>query len=126
MHEFFQAIVADSKVIEDIGLDSKTAKKLEEAVKSRIKEVKVKIEGKLKLVSFAPNGIDIIKEALKKAEETGKNAIDIKYLGAGSYNILLNAKDYKEAEKLIKEVTEKAIEHVRKSDGKGEFLRAET
>ena len=38
LHEFFQAIVADSKVIEEIDLDAKTAKKLEEEVKSRIKE----------------------------------------------------------------------------------------
>mgnify|MGYP001590163656 FL=1 len=69
--------------------------------------------------------MDIIKEALKKAEEAAKGNIMIKYLGAGSYNMVINAKDYKEAEKLLKEATENAIEHIRKKEGKGEFIRLE-
>ncbi|MBN4049222.1 translation initiation factor IF-2 subunit alpha [archaeon AH-315-M20] len=125
LYEFFQAVVADNNAIKDADIESKTSKKLEEAIKTRIKEVGVKIEGKLKLTSFAANGIDIIKEALKKAEETKKENVSIKYLGAGSYNIAINAKDYKEAEKLLKEASEKAIEHIEKYDGSGEFMRLE-
>ena len=67
-----------------------------------------------------------IKEALKKAEEIGKKSISIKYLGAGSYNIIINAKEYKGAEKLLKEASEKAIEHVMEHNGEGEFTRVET
>ena len=123
LNEFFQAVVADNDAIKDSGLDEKAAKKLEEAIKARIKEAAVKIEGKLKLASFAPDGVDIIKDALKKAEEAAKGNIAIKYLGAGSYDVVINAKDYKEAEKLLKEATEKALEHLRKNEGKGEFIR---
>ena len=123
LNEFFQAVVADNNAIKDSGLDEKAAKKLEEAIKARIKEAAVKIEGKLKLASFAPDGVDIIKDALKKAEEAAKGNIAIKYLGAGSYDVVINAKDYKEAEKLLKEATEKALEHLRKNEGKGEFIR---
>lgn len=125
LNDFFQSVVADNNLIRDSGLDAKAAKKLEEAVKIRIKEAAVKIEGELKLTSFAPDGVDIIKEALKKAEEVAKGSIMIKYLGAGSYNIVINAKDYKEAEKLLKEATEKAIEYAKKNEGKGEFVRLE-
>ena len=125
LNEFFQAVVADNSLIKDSGLDAKDAKKLEEAIKIRIKEAAVKIEGKLKLTSFAPDGVDIIREALKKAEEAAKGNIMIKYLGAGSYNIVISAKDYKEAEKLLKEATEKAIEYAKKNEGKGEFVRLE-
>jgi len=125
LYEFFQQVVEDDNAIKDAGIDAKISKKLEEAIKSRIKEVSVKIEGKLKLTSFAPNGVDIIKESLKKALETGKESISIKYLGAGSYNVIVNAKDYKEAEKLLKEATERALEYVRENDGQGEFARVE-
>jgi|TARA_Y100000294_G_scaffold125461_1_gene116879 translation initiation factor 2 subunit 1 len=125
LYEFFQTVRADSSAIKDAALESKIEKKLEEAIKTRIKEVGVKIEGKLKLTSFASDGVDIIKEALKKAEQTGKENISIKYLGAGSYNVVINAKDYKEAEKLLKETSEKAIEHIEKNDGSGEFMRLE-
>lgn len=126
LYGFFQQIVVDSAAINDAGIEEKTAEKIMEAVKARIKEVSVKIEGKLKLTSFASDGIEIIKEALKKAEEVGKKSISIKYLGAGYYNITINAKEYKDAEKILKEVSEKAIEHVMERDGKGEFTRVET
>ena len=125
LYEFFQNVVVDSSVLNDINVDTKTLKKLEEAIKSRIKEASVKIEGKLKLLSYAYNGIDIVKEALKAAEEKGQGKVTIKYLGAGSYNVRVNAKDYKEAEKLIKEVTEEAIGYVEKNEGNGEFIRME-
>ena len=44
LHEFFQQVVTDSNAIKDAGIDAKTAKKLEEDVKSRIKEAIVKIK----------------------------------------------------------------------------------
>lgn len=125
LYEFFQQVVSEDNAIKDAGIDTKTEKKLEEAIKSRIKEISVKIEGKLKLTSFARNGVDIIKEALKKAEEAGKKNLSIKYLGAGSYSVVVNAKDYKKAEKILEEVTETALEHVKKTDGEGEFIRIE-
>ena len=125
LYEFFQQVVTDDNAIKDAGIDTKTEKKLEEAIKSRIKEASVKIEGKLKLTSFAGNGVDIIKEALKKAEEAGKKNVSIKYLGAGTYSVVVNAKDYKKAEKILEEVTEKALEHVKKTYGEGEFIRIE-
>ena len=126
LYEFFQEVVTDSNAIKDAGIDAKTAKNLEEAIKSRIKEVSVKIEGKLKLTSYAANGVDVVKEALKKATEIGEENISIKYLGAGSYNLIVNARDYKEAEKLLEDALEKALEYVRKNEGEGEFVRVET
>ncbi|MCH8329105.1 MAG: translation initiation factor IF-2 subunit alpha [Nanoarchaeota archaeon] len=126
LYEFFQEVVTDSNAIKDAGIDAKTAKNLEEAIKSRIKEVSVKIEGKLKLTSYAANGVDVVKEALKKAIEIGEENISIKYLGAGSYNLVVNARDYKEAERILKEVLEKALEYMRNNEGEGEFVRVET
>ena len=125
LYEFFQQVVEDDKAIMDAGIDAKISKKLEEAIKSRIKEVSVKIEGKLKLSSYAPDGVAIIKESLKQALESGKEGISIKYLGAGSYNVVVIAKDYKKAEKLLKEASDKALEYVRENDGQGEFARVE-
>jgi len=123
LYDFFQQVVADSNAIKDAGVDAKTGKKLEEAIKSRIKEVKVKIESKLKLTSFAADGVEVVKEALKRAEEVGKEDILIKYLGAGSYNVTVNCKDYKEAEKILETASEKALEYIRKNDGEGELIR---
>lgn len=123
LNDFFQHVVADNSLISDAGLDPKTAKKLEEIIKLRIKEANVKIEGKLKLTSYAPNGVEIIKQVLKEIGEIGKDKVLIKYLGGGSYSIIVNAKDYKEAEKLLKEISETALENIKNNDGEGEFAR---
>jgi len=125
LYEFFQEVSADGNTIKDASLDANISKKLEEAIKLRIKEVGVKIEGKLKLTSYASDGVEVIKVALKKAEEIGKENMSIKYLGAGSYNVVINAKNYKDAEKVLKEASEKAIDHVTKNEGNGEFVRQE-
>ena len=73
LYEFFQAVVSDNKTINDAKLDDKIASKLEEAVKTRIKEVSVRIEGKLKLSSYAADGVEVVKKALKKAEKRRKD-----------------------------------------------------
>jgi translation initiation factor 2 subunit 1 len=125
LYDFFQQVVMDSSAIKDAGLDLKKAQKLEEAIKSRIKETTVRVEGKLRLTSYASNGVDVVKEALKQALVIGKENISIKYLGGGSYNVIINAKDYKEAEKLLEDALEKALEYVKNNDGEGEFTRLE-
>lgn len=125
IYGFFQEVVSDSKLVESLGLDKKIAQNLEEIVKQRIKEIQVQIEGKLKLMSIEPNGIDIVKEALKKAQDKGKENISVKYLGAGTYHIRVIAKDYKEAEQILKNSTEVAIDFVGKHEGEGSFVRQE-
>jgi len=126
MHEFFQQVVADNSAVKDAGLDETAAKALEEAIKQRIKEANVEIGGKLKLTSYASDGVEVVKEALKKAQEAGdSDKVQIMYLGAGTYRIAVNAKDYKEAEKILDRASESALAHIKKSDGKGEFAREE-
>ena len=124
LNEFFQNVVADNSLIKDAGLEAKAEKKLEEIIKTRIKEASVKIEGKLKLTSYAPNGLEIVKGILKKTADAGKENVSIKYLGGGSYGVTVNARNYKEAEKILKEVSETALEQIKENGGEGEFARA--
>jgi len=125
IYEFFQEVASDPKSIDILKLEKKIAKNLEEAVKLRIKEVQVQIEGKLKLTSYEPNGVEIVKEAIKKAQDIGKESISIKYLGGGNYHIQVKAKDYKEAESILKDSTESAIDFVSEGEGEGAFVRQE-
>ena len=123
LHEFFEDASKDEKVLESLGIDKKHLKIIDETIRQRIKPIEVEIKGKLKITTFAPNGIEIIKESLKKAEEAGKGKISINYLGSGLYRFMIKASDYKEAEKLMKNATEGAINLVIKNDGVAEFNR---
>ena len=121
----FEEVVSNECSLEKLGLEKAVANDLEEAIKQRVKEAEVKIEGRLKLVSYEPDGIDIIKEALKKAKDIGKDNFGVKYLGGGNYGIEVEAKDFKEAEKILKNVTEETLKFIKEKKGEGEFIRLE-
>lgn len=123
LHEFFEAAAQDEKVLDSLDIDKKHLKFIDETIKQRIKPTEVEIVGNLKITTYAPEGIGIIKESLKKAEDAAKGKININYLGSGMYRFMIKAADYKGAEKLMKNATESAIQFVTKHDGKAEFNR---
>ncbi len=115
--------VAEKKVaLEEIGLSKELSKELKEIINQKIKPSEVNIKGNIKLTSYAPNGVEIIKEALKKGMI--KN-IKISYIGGGNYSIKVKAPDYKTAEKILKESTEAIINYAEKNDAEASFEREE-
>ena len=123
LHEFFENVVKDDSILESLEIDKKRLKIIEETIKQRIKPSEVEISGKLKITIFAPNGIGIIRDSLKSAEDAAKNKISLSYLGSGLYRFMVKAPDYKEAEKIMKSASESAISHVTKHLGIAEFSR---
>lgn len=126
LYDCFEEVVGSEALLEELGLEKKLAKDLEEAIKQRVKEAKVKIGGKLKLISYELEGVEIIKEALKKAKDVGKDNFIVKYFGGGSYSVEVEAEDFKEAEKILKNATEEALRFIKDKKGEGEFIRVET
>ena len=123
LYELFEQASKDETVLDKPGMDKKQVKVLNEIIALRIKPSEVQISGNLKITTYAPNGIDIIKDSLKKAEETSNGRIKINYLGSGLYRFMLKAPDYKDAEKVMKNATETAIDIVAKQGGFAEFIR---
>ena len=98
-------------------------KELETIVKEKIKPKTVSINGTLSIVCFHPEGVEIVKDALTKAQKNEN--ITIRYLGAGKYNLIVSTKTYKEAESILKESLETAKSIIEKNDGKVDFKRKE-
>jgi len=102
------------------GVDSAWAKMIEQVAKKNIKPKEVTIKGILELISYKPNGIEIIKGGLNE----GKNEnISIVYLNAPKYQIRVTSKDYKDCEKTLKDSTEKIIDYIIKNGGEATFIR---
>ncbi len=85
----------------------------------------VTISGALEPTSTAKEGIEVIRKALVKAEESGGGAVTIRYLAAPRYRVEVKAGDYKTAEAVLKESVDTAVEAVKKSGGQASFLRDE-
>lgn len=121
----FEEVITDEKLLKKLGIKDKVAKELTEVIKQRIKPPEVLIRGKFILTSFDSNGIEIIKDTLKKAWEIDKENIEIYYSGGGKYNITVKAEDYKKAEKILEEATKAALDFIEENKGIGEFVREE-
>lgn len=116
----FQKIVSNKINLEEWDITKKTAQIITDIVKEKIKPKKVIISGILKIQSYAPNGIEIIKEGLNKIKS--KN-INIDYISAPRYRLVATAEDYKSAENNIKEIIEKLKEYMKNQKEAIEFVR---
>jgi len=115
--------VAEKRIsLEEINISKEIAKELKEVIEQKIKPIEVNIKGNIKLVSYAPDGVEIIKDAIKKGID--KN-IKILYVGGGTYSIKVKSPDYKTAEKILKKSTESIIQYADKNNVKASFEREE-
>lgn len=122
LHECFADIVIDNVKLDKLGFDDKLAKELTKIVKEKIKPPEVQIKGTLTLESYEPDGVDIIQQALKKAD---KEDVDVRYAGGGNYTIIVTAPDYKSAEKILEQCTSSVIKFMEKKNSTATFERAE-
>ncbi len=122
LSECFDDVVDKNITLEELGIEKALAKDLNDLIEQRIKPQEVSIKGRITLVSYAPLGIEMIKEALKQG--TGKR-IALSYMGAGKYSIKVTAPDYKEAEKALKDSTEAISKFAKKNHIEYSFEREE-
>jgi translation initiation factor 2 subunit 1 len=102
IYEAFTEIVAGKSDISELKLDAKTEKALQETISQRIAPKSIEITAKLKLESHASNGLEIIKDILTKCKID--ESVQIRYLGAGTYNLHIESKEYEEAEDTIERI----------------------
>ncbi len=122
LFEFFHAVVNSEASFDEMDVDKTVSKALNDAVKLRMKPTQVEARAMLSLESFAPDGVNIVKKAIKKSMETNKN-VKITYLGSGRYNVAVSARNYKEADGIIEEALSQAIACIKSDGGNGSFKK---
>ncbi|MCS7122189.1 MAG: translation initiation factor IF-2 subunit alpha [Archaeoglobaceae archaeon] len=98
------------------------AKSMAEIAMENIKPQKVKVRGYFEIKCPGSDGIDRIKKILAKAED--KNAeVNIEYVGAPRYRVVIVAEDYKVAEKALKRIVEVTTREAKKLSCECKFVR---
>jgi translation initiation factor 2 subunit 1 len=108
------------------GIPQNVAEAIDQIAHENVKVPSVDIAGYVDLLCPAPNGVEILKKALKAAAavEGGEGTtVDISYVGAPRYRVRVIAPDYKKAENVLKNAAKTAIDYVKKHEGEGEFHR---
>ncbi|MBI2508115.1 translation initiation factor IF-2 subunit alpha [Candidatus Woesearchaeota archaeon] len=96
----YESIIEDPKILSQFNLEN-GEKIFLELIQDKIKKREVNISATITLSSPMPDGINFIKELLKKIQINGAK---ITYLGAPRYRLTLIADDYKTAERHLSEI----------------------
>jgi translation initiation factor 2 subunit 1 len=108
-YQTLEAIAKEGdKVVSDLGFPTNYVQTLVEVAREKIVLPKVHIAGVLEVASPLPDGIDIVKNALTTAEGVDNTSakVQIGYISAPKYRLVVEADDYKIAEKVMKAAVE--------------------
>jgi translation initiation factor 2 subunit 1 len=136
LYDAFEDVIrVDKKVLIELGIKEEYANAIQEVALANVKLPSVQITGYVELKCPLPEGVEIIKEALRKAEEVLKiippqkdqdtNGLTVEcfYIGAPRYRIRVTAPNYKEAENVLSDAANAAIELIKRNEGYGKFYR---
>lgn len=122
LYSAFEEVALQGISLASLGVEASLAKELTELIKLRIKPPEIKVEGELKLTSYAPDGVEVVKKILIQLPKE----IIVSYKGAGSYRLVVESTDYKSAEKILKTGSTKALELAKSNKVIAEFVKLET
>ncbi|MDI6889059.1 MAG: translation initiation factor IF-2 subunit alpha [Methanocellales archaeon] len=122
---FEETAASGAETLTKLGIQRKYADAIAKVAAENVKISQVNITGYVDLMCPLPNGVDVIKEALREAGkvEAPEVNLELSYVGAPRYRIKVVAPDYKKAENALRKAADTAIEVVRAKSGVGEFHR---
>lgn len=120
-----ETAITGAGAISGIGLPEEDIKILEMLSKENVKIPSVEISGYVDITSPSPDGVEVIRKALKQAKRIkDKDAtVNITYIGAPRYRIHVVAPDYKHAESVLKKAAQSAVKYIEQHGGEGTFHR---
>jgi translation initiation factor 2 subunit 1 len=122
---FEESAINGIEALENLDIRNDVAEIIVKIAQENIKLPFVDIAGYVDITCYLPNGVELIKKALKAASKIKEEEVkvDISYLGAPRYRIKVIAPDYKTAESVLRKSAQLAIDNIDKLGGKGEFHR---
>ncbi|MBS3144428.1 S1 RNA-binding domain-containing protein [Candidatus Woesearchaeota archaeon] len=123
---FNESLIQGEKILVNAGVDSNLAKKITELIQTRMKPAEVEVTATVELKSRAANGIDVVKQVIKKTKEYGKTKkYDplFKYLGAPRYSMTIKAVDYKSGDIALRDIGEFLVKTMQKEGGEGSIFK---
>lgn len=100
------------------GVPEKWAVAITKIAEISFQEKELDIKADVELKSFAPDGIEKIKEVIANLQ---KNGIVVKYISAPRYRVEISGKDLKATEKKLVENLESAVKQMKIFEGEGSY-----
>jgi len=120
-----EAAISGAGAFKDADLNEEDVAILESLSRDNVKIPTVEISGYVDITSPAPDGVEVIRKALKQARRIKEKdvSLDVTYVGAPRYRIHVTAPDYKHAESVLKKAAQAVVKYIEQHDGEGTFHR---
>lgn len=128
IYDLFEEVARKGiSVLSEIDLSPEVLKAIDEE-SNKVQIPGVEIRGIAEIAVKKPNGIDIIKSTLGAAESSKSttSTVSVAYIGAPRYRIVVEAENFKNAEKAMNSLVEKIRSNLEKHHGTFNFLREES
>ena len=132
LYDAFEDVVKVGKgALISLGIEEEQADAIQHVAVTNVKLPSVQIVGYVELTCPLYDGVEIIKQALINVEDEAKEKmeggestnVECFYIGAPRYKIRVIASNYKEAESILSDAADTAIEALKKNGGQGAFYR---
>jgi len=123
---FEDAAISGEAIFKNVSVDPKMAAAIVNVARENIKDAFVEIAGYIDLTTNAPEGIELIRDALEAAVtsiDDEEVRLEVTYVGSPRYRIKVVAPDYKKAEAVLKKASSASIKSITESGGEGVFNR---
>jgi translation initiation factor 2 subunit 1 len=122
---FTEAAEYGDQVFKDEGITGDWVPAFVAFAKENIQASFVDIAGFVDIQSPAPDGVKHVAKALKAAEKSEFEDVEIEvaYMGAPHYRVTVKAPDFKIAETELQKAAERAVQAIQKAGGSGAFHR---
>ncbi len=118
LHRAFEFAIKNPDLLRNkIGKNPWLDSIIEMAGKSYSEKVYI-VKADLELFCYSPNGIEIIKKALRKAADSG---VDVKYVSAPNYVISASGKNFRDVKEKVVNAAEAVSNEINSNKGECEF-----
>lgn len=125
MQENFGSIVKGFEIawknpdllIDKLGKNDWTKEIIDVANKSFVEKTH-NVKSKLKLISYSPDGVNVIKKALNNAVKKG---FEVRYISTPKYELIKSGKDFKKIRQDVEAMSEEIVKEINKKKGDCSF-----
>ena len=117
---FEKALKEGPESLTKLGIPEDIAKAFAQVAEERIRIKLVQVRGVLEIRCMKPNGVKCIQEAFVKAKKSQKSKgakIEFCVIAAPKYSVEVSADNWKLAEELLDEVSERVVTNITKAGG---------
>ena len=119
----FEVAWKNPELLKAKGIPGEWMQPILEVAKKAYSEKTYELKAELSLICYAPDGIQIIRNALETAVK--ENGIEVRYISTPKYEIVAKGKNFKEIEATISRAAESITREINKCKGDCTFKMAE-